>query len=71
VQRGVARAPFQPALLDLIGGQGLLSEPFVVGVLGPDLHVGITDDPPVLANGRLRNLQVPVRQSNDKHCPIT
>ena len=61
-QRGVARAPLLLALLDLVGGQRLLGQPVVVGVLRPDLHVHIADEPPVPGvDGGLRNLQVPVR----------
>ena len=71
MQRGVAFAPLLPPLLDLVGGQRLLGEPVVVRVLRPDLDVHIADDRAVLTDGRRRNLQVPVRQSNDKHRLIT
>jgi hypothetical protein len=61
-ERGVARAPLALALLDLVGGERLLGQPGVLGVLRPDLYIYIADEPPVpRVDGGLRNLQVSVR----------
>src|SRR2546430_10758157 len=41
-------------------------QPGVVGVLGPDLHVDVAEDAPVVARRGLRDHQVPVRQSRSE-----
>jgi hypothetical protein len=67
VQFGVLGPPFKTSPLHFVGGQRLSGQPGVVSVLGPDLDVDIPHDAAILPYGRLRNLQVSVRKSNDKH----
>jgi len=61
LQRLVAVPPLGPAPRHLVLGQRLSGQPRVVRVLRTDLHVGVADDPPIVADGGLRNPQVPVR----------
>ena len=63
----VVLPPPVTAPLGFLRGQRLLGQPQVVGVLGPDLHVHVAEDTPVVAGGGLRDHEVPVRQSYDKH----
>ena len=70
-ERLVIPPPPDPALLGFFGGQSLRGQPGIFGVLRPYLDVDIADDPPVMGDRALRDPQVPVRQSYDKHCLIT
>src|SRR5579871_950986 len=54
-------------LLGFFRGQRLLGQPRVVSILRADLHVYVADDMPVTGDRTLRDSEVPVRQSNDKH----
>ena len=66
-QRLVIPAPPVAPLLVLFRGQRLLGQPGVIRVLGPDLHVHVGKNPPVVSDGGLRDPEVTVRQSYDKH----
>ena len=70
-ERLVILAPPDPALFGFLGGQRLLGQPGIVGVLRPDLDLDVAEDPPVMGDRALRDPQVPVRQSYDKHRLIT
>ena len=65
-QRLVILAPPVTPLLDLFRGQRLLGQPGVIRVLGPDLHIHIAENAPIVTDGALRDPKVPVRQSYDK-----
>ncbi len=70
-ERLVVGLPPVAAPLGFLGGQRLRGQPGVVSILRPDLHVHIADHAPVMADGGLRDFQVPVRESYDKHRAIT
>jgi hypothetical protein len=70
-ERLVVLPPPVAALLGLLGGQRLRGQPGIVGVLRPYLDVDVAEDPAVMTDRALRDPQVPVRQSYDKHRLIT
>ena len=51
-------------------GTRLLGEPVIILVVGTDLDVRIADDAAAIAERRLGNHEVPVRQPNDEHRPV-
>ena len=67
----VVLPPAITALLDFFRGQRLGGQPGIVGVLRPDLNVDVAEDPPVVGDRALRDLEIPIRQSYDKPRPIT
>ena len=63
--------PAVTALLSFLRGQRLRGQPGIISILRPDLDVDVAEDPAIVADRALRDLEVPVRQSYDKHRPIT